>query len=138
MSVETRRRKLKGRAPGTQPPPAPRSRFTLEEFRAKALALGGGDKWAAKFRCVMCGNEASGLDWVALSGKEDSAARAPQECIGRLHNELRTPGVKVGRWGKGKPCDWAAFGLFGAPGGVTVLLPDGKEIDAFPFVEPQP
>lgn len=83
-----------------------------------------------KFRCPLCGNEASPKDWKEADGDPQRAAR---ECIGRL------VGAK-GRLGSDppvpQPCDWAAFGLFGTLNeGTKVELEDGKVLMVFDFAE---
>lgn len=107
--------------------------MSLEEWRAEALRRGNGNFMDVAFKCPACGNVATPRDFVALG---DDPNAAPQECIGRAHNRKRTPGVTVHEWGKGRPCNWAAFGLLGTlNGGVKVRYPDGHEAAVFSFAE---
>lgn len=91
--------------------------IALADFQQKAEAAG------YRFVCPMCGNVASAEDFKKAGAEPDRVAK---ECIGRTMSPMPTP--KKGK----KPCDWAAFGLFGNLGrGLTVKFPDGKETNTF-------
>lgn len=101
----------------------------LEEWRRRATELGGGDIKHCPFVCPNCGNVATPQDFIAAGGK---GASAPQSCIGRVTGG--ESGMRKSADGAQRPCDWAAFGLFGTLGrGVFVKMPDGELVDTFAF-----
>ena len=69
--------------------------YTQEEWRMEGRKRFGLDFKNWKFKCPNCGNIASGAEFKE-AGAEPNAIY--QECIGR--------------YVKGKGCDWAAYGLF--------------------------
>ena len=112
--------------------------MTLEEWRAAALAAGGGDFRNTPFRCPLCRHVATPADFIAAGAEGE---RAAQECIGRVVGAKG--GLKKAN-GKAKsdaesrtqPCDWVAFGLFGVLNdGIEVTFPDGKTHWTFLFAE---
>ncbi len=69
--------------------------FTVEEWREEGVKLFGDNISDWKFKCPKCGNVASVMEYLKEgAGTNDSY----QNCIGRFK--------------KGKGCDWAAYGLF--------------------------
>lgn len=92
-------------------------RVQLAEFQGAAERVG------YRFICPMCGNVASADDFKKAGA---NPGRVAKECIGRTMDQMPKP--KKGK----KPCDWAAFGLFGTLGkGLVVVMPDGKEVQTF-------
>ena len=89
--------------------------FTLDEWRKKGVSLFGQFPEDWKFVCPHCGNVASGLDFKEAGAEPDSIYC---ECIGR--------------YVKGKGCDWAAYGLFD----ICTVHVDGQPV--FEFYEKQP
>lgn len=91
--------------------------ISLEEFRLQSESAG------YRFVCPMCGNVATPQEFKAAGADPERAAR---ECIGRTMDPMPKP--KKGK----KPCDWAAFGLFGNLGrGLLVKMPNGKTVQTF-------
>ncbi len=70
-------------------------KYTQEEWRMEGRKRFGLDFENWKFKCPKCGNVASGAEFKE-AGAEPNAIYS--ECIGR--------------YVKGKGCDWAAYGLF--------------------------
>lgn len=113
-------------------------KLTQEQLLAEAKERFGDDpmKWA--FRCPSCKDVATSQDFSdALKehprkrrNGEDIIASdiVGQECIGR------SLGARDKRQTySGRGCDWAAYGLFSGP--WTIVLPDGREMYAFPLAE---
>jgi hypothetical protein len=127
----------------------------VEAWRAEAVRRFGDDPLQWRFVCPSCGHVASCADFKELGV---DPGRAPHECIGRALREIGRAdetytgpeSVIVGhddegeaiyesrgpaRKDSGKPCDWAAFGLFGTLGrGSVVARPEG-ETWVFDFAE---
>ncbi len=72
-----------------------RKHYTKEEWLAEGERLFGKDFTKYKFRCPKCGNVASGQEFKDAGAKPNDIYC---NCIGRFV--------------KGKGCDWAAYGLF--------------------------
>lgn len=90
---------------------------TQEQFNLEAEAAG------YRFVCPMCGNVATPWDFKAAGADPEDAAK---QCIGRTMTPMPKP--QKGQ----KPCDWAAFGLFGnLDKGLLVVMPDGKKVQTF-------
>lgn len=105
-------------------------RMTHAEWLAEAERRFGPQARNWRFACPACGHEATCADFKALGA---DPSRAAVECIGRVHNELGTPG-KRGRHADGvQPCDWAAFGLLGTISGGVIVERDGGTTNAFAF-----
>jgi hypothetical protein len=87
------------------------------------------DKW--RFVCPICHNVAAIGEYRPFKDKGASADSAVQECIGRYTG---TPFKAFGNSAKerGKPCDYAVYGLFRFPG-VIIEMPDGVKRMAFAF-----
>jgi hypothetical protein len=105
----------------TPPLSAEMARIPIEDFRLLA------EKAGYRFICPMCGNVAGPEDFERAGTERDRChERAATECIGRTLDPPPKP--KNGR----KPCDWAAYGLFGNLGrGLHVVFPDGKVVQTF-------
>ena len=101
-----------------------KTKMTLEEWRAKATELFGPDKMGWRFVCPACDHVASVRDWLAVGAPLNTAAFS---CVGRWSGASR----KAFAEGNG-PCDYAGGGLFPI-NPVTVVCPDGVEIQAFAF-----
>lgn len=69
--------------------------YTKDEWLAEGERLFGKDYENWKFKCPKCGNVATGKEFKAAGVGPNSMYC---ECIGR--------------YVKGKGCDWAAYGLF--------------------------
>lgn len=111
-------------------------RMTHAEWLAEAERRFGKNPLKWRFACPACAHTATCDDFKALGVAPD---RAAVECIGRVHNELGTPG-KRGKNADGiQPCNWAAFGLLGTlNGGVIIEVPatdehDASTVNAFAF-----
>ncbi len=90
------------------------------------------DDW--KFICPICGNIAAVADFKPFKDVGATPDSATNQCIGRFNGSpYRAFGNSLKE--RGKPCDYALFGLFRLPG-VIVKAADGKEIMAFAFAEP--
>lgn len=106
----------------------------VDEWRARAKAIGAGDWLDAPFVCPACGNVATPRSFRAM-GTEP--ARALTECIGRVSGAGSARGGRKKK--RSKPCDWAAGGLLGTlNGGVVVVTEDGKHINVFAFADDGP
>lgn len=103
-------------------------KYSLDEWRAKAKELFGGNARSWKFKCPACGKVSSVQEYIDAGLKpEDAGNAAYQECIGRYTG---SSSPKEGE----QPCNWSAYGLFGTLGkGVMVVTPEGKEIEVFDF-----
>lgn len=103
--------------------PAPRARYTLDEFTAAAQAQAPTSDDVA-FVCVRCGTVQSTRTFLAYGVARSYADNAiGYSCIGRFR------GVPAGIG-----CDWTCGGLFGDLGrGMTITTPDGREHRRFPF-----
>jgi hypothetical protein len=108
--------------------------YTLEEWRAEATRRGGGELLDCRMLCPLCGNVATPRQFKDAGADPE---RAAQECIGRVVGARGGLYVRTTkRRPMPRPCDWAAFGLFGTlNGGVFVITPDGKQINVFSFAE---
>lgn len=101
--------------------------------------------WA--FVCPQCGDVATGADIrTALADHPRERRKGElvtasdilgQECIGRTLGALTMPAeaweAEV-RAGRGRGCDWCAYGLFRGP--LIVTMPDGNEMAAFRIAVP--
>ena len=109
--------------------------YTLSEWRAKAIELFGEDFMKWKFVCPICGHVATVQDWKDAGAPAKSAAFS---CVGRwvganpeiVKGDIGPNGIK----GKG-PCNYAGGGLFQL-NPIVVVDPDGHEMKAFAFAEP--
>ena len=110
--------------------------YTLEEWRAKATALFGADFMKWKFVCPICHHVARVQDWKDAGAPAESAAFS---CVGRWAGANPKTAKKGaigpnGIQGHG-PCNYAGGGLF-QHNPVVVIDPDGVELRAFAFAEP--
>jgi hypothetical protein len=89
-------------------------KYTLREWRTEGERLFGRfiEDW--KFKCPKCGNIASGQEFKDAGADSNSIYC---ECIGR--------------YVKGKGCDWAAYGLFD----ICTVHVDGHPVFEFAEVE---
>ena len=113
----------------------PNEPVTVEQWRNEAIALFGPDPRAWTFRCPVCGNLQTLLDFEHLGADPQSAY---QECIGRHMEKRATDFATVAYDGDRRmPCDYAAYGLLAA-NGVRFVIPEegGKPIKVFPFSIP--
>lgn len=102
-------------------------KMTLDEWRAEVERRGAKD---CKFRCPLCKNIATPRDFHNAGIDPEKVAT---NCIGRyigakgnLNSPTPTP----------KPCDWAAYGLFGTLNeGIQITKPDGKTLLVFSFAD---
>lgn len=124
-----------------------RESYTPEQLAAELSRRFGPDPMAWAFRCPGCGDVATGQDFrdaVAQLPEDDqprdASAFLGQMCIGRLRGALDA--TRWRGWATaGKPawdergCDWTAFGLFGAPGGIWVEVAPGRKVQGFPIAD---
>ena len=93
--------------------------LTLDEWRAKAEPLFGKDIKNWKFKCCQCGQTQTLQEFID-AGIEEPETKFFFSCIGR--------------WVKGRGCDWTLGGLFQIH--VTeVTSEEGKNIPVFEFAE---
>lgn len=127
-------------------PPPERPTYTPEQLAAEMGRRFGPDPAAWAFRCPHCGDVATVADWrEAIAGLPEQVRRDDythadgepydgrelhgQMCIGRLLGAL-SASRKASRG-----CDWTAFGLFGAPGGIWVEVAPGCKVQGFPIAD---
>jgi len=101
--------------------------MTLEEWRAKAIALFGQDEFQWRFVCPLCGHVQKADDFRPYKERGATPTSAYQECIGRY-----TGAREMKPRGEG-PCNYAGYGLFRLSP-VRVII-DGEELHAFAFDE---
>lgn len=102
-------------------------KYTQEEWKAEGVRRFGPDPKQWKFVCPVCKYVAKVEEWIEV-GARDAAAFS---CVGRWRKESRDAlrgGDEPG------PCNYAGGGLFRL-NPVTVVYPDGKEMDSFAFAE---
>ena len=102
--------------------------YTQNEWVEEGMRRFGKDwkKW--RFKCPMCGHEASIEEYKAAGAKDPNCAY--RECIGR-YTCKGSP-----KEGDSSGCNWAAYGLFGIPkGGVIVLTGEEEGKHIFDFAE---
>lgn len=111
----------------------PTPRMPYDEWFAEGERRFGKELMQWKFVCPICGNVAAINDYRPYKDQGADTDSATNQCIGRF---VGTPYKAFGASAKerGKPCDYALFGLFKLPG-VIVLMPDGKERLSFAFAE---
>jgi hypothetical protein len=104
--------------------------MTHAEWEAEGKKRFGEDFMKWKFVCPVCKNVAAVEDYKPFKDKGATPDSATCQCIGRF------TGAKYKAFGnpRGKPCDYALFGLFRLPG-VIVKFPDGKEKMSFAFAD---
>lgn len=106
--------------------------FTLLEWQAEAMRLFGSDERQWKFRCPICGNIQGPEDFAPFKDRGATPDTAAIECIGRfLPASERSKAFGDTPPEPGKPCDYAAFGLFRF--GDKVTFEGGHTITVFPF-----
>jgi hypothetical protein len=111
--------------------PDPTPRMTYEEWMAEGQKRFGTDFETWRFVCPICGNVASVADFRLFKDRGATPDSATNQCIGRFDGSTnRAFGSSLKE--RGKPCDYALFGLFRLPG-VIIAMPDGKERMAFAF-----
>jgi len=102
--------------------------MTYEQWKAEAIRRFGEDPMAWRFRCPVCGHEASVRDYRDAGASEGAVGFS---CIGRW-----VEGSRSALRGSGSgPCDYAGGGLFRL-NPVTVTK-DGKPFDTFRFAGPR-
>jgi hypothetical protein len=101
--------------------------LTYAEFLAEAKERFGEDALNIAFQCPSCGDVATIREFPP-----GARHRAGQECIGRTFGALSDTGYT----GRGRGCDWAAYGLILAPWAITMA--DGSRIYLFPFADAPP
>lgn len=112
--------------------------MTVEQFRARAAALGNGDMLDCRFVCPACRSSATPRQFLEAGADPERAAR---ECLGRVVGGKPYLKIPHRKWRRGDRCDWAAFGLFGTMVGGTeapgqeIELPSGKRIWVFSFAD---
>jgi hypothetical protein len=104
--------------------------MTYDEWMAEGQKRFGTDydKW--RFVCPICQNEAAIVDFRPFKDQGATPDTAANQCIGRFNGSRHKAFGTLKE--KGKPCDYALFGLFRLPG-VIITMPDGKERMAFAF-----
>jgi hypothetical protein len=101
--------------------------MTLQQWHARARELFGADQKSWRFKCPVCGHEASVADYQAAGAPVGAVAFS---CVGRWIEGSREA---FGQSGKG-PCNYAGGGLFSLNPQPIVDL----DFAAFAFAEPAP
>ena len=94
--------------------------LTLDEWKQKAISLFGEDHAKWRFACAHCG-ESQTLQEFIDAGIENPGNKFYFSCIGR--------------WIKGRGCDWTLGGLFQIHK-TEVKSEEGKNIPVFEFFNP--
>ena len=97
------------------------------QWMKEGTELFGHDMYSWKFVCPVCGNIASVEEYRQFKDKGATPSSAYQECIGRY-----TEGRSAFHDNEGKPCDYAAYGLFGMCR-TEVVDNSGNKIAVFEF-----
>lgn len=96
--------------------------MTLEQWKAKATELFGPDKKQWRFQCVRCKGTQTFQDFLDAGMEPDEANKVVfYSCIGR--------------WVKGRGCDWTLGGLFQIHE-LEVTNDTGESIPVFKFAAP--
>ena len=96
--------------------------MTLDQWKAKATELFGPDMKQWRFRCVRCRGVQTFQDFIDTGMKPDDAKNVFFfSCIGR--------------WVKGRGCDWTLGGLFTIHQ-LEVIAEDGHRVPVFKFALP--
>lgn len=122
---------MKGQNENMQPIP-------LARWHEMARELFGNDARHWRFVCPVCNTIQTAQDFIDAGCPEDEAKMSiAVECVGRwLPKEKSQKAFGENRDGffKGKPCDFAGYGLFKL-NPIPVLFEDGKIMNAFAFAE---
>lgn len=123
--------------------------YTQEELVAELTHRFGPNPMDWSFTCPSCKEAATAADFKAAlvehprtnrDGSDTTASDViGQECIGRTLGALTMTDADWKREvdaGRGRGCNWCAYGLFGGP--VEVTLPDGRSMRCFPITEVVP
>lgn len=106
--------------------------MTKAEWFAEGEKRFGPDYLNWKFVCPICGNVAKVSDYKDAGAKDPNSAY--EQCIGRfLPKSDSFRAFPSGNEKRGKPCDYAVYGLFRIPG--VIVIDEGKELLAFDFAE---
>ena len=119
---------------GSQTTPLPETTPTMayEEWMAEGRRRFGNAFKDWKFVCPICGNVAAVEDYRPFKDQGANPDSATKECIGRYNgSKYRAFGTSGER---GKPCDYALYGLFRLPG-VIIKMDDGEDVMSFAFAE---
>jgi len=102
--------------------------ITKAEWMAKGTDLFGADFMNWRFVCPACKNVATVEDFKRYKDKGATPDSATCNCIGRYDGHMDVD------MGKGKPCNYAGFGLLNLC--PVTIKDEGKEISSFAFDEP--
>jgi hypothetical protein len=114
--------------------PAPVPRMTYDAWLAEGQRRFGADFYGWRFVCPICSNVAAVGDFKPFKDQGATPDTATVECIGRYCGTKFKAFGSGGAKERGKPCDYAMFGLFHIAG-VIIAMPNGKERMAFAFAE---
>lgn len=118
----------------TTVPTVPTPIMTYEEWMAEGKKRFGSEFIDWKFVCPICGNVAALRDFKKFKDQGATPNSATQECIGRyLPKEQCHRAFGSSTKERGRPCDYALYGLFRIPG--VIVKQDGKETMSFAFAE---
>lgn len=109
--------------------------FTHAEWLAEGRRRFGDnfEKW--RFVCPICGNVAAVSEYRQFKDCGATPDSAAKECIGRyLPKDQTHKAFGANTKERGKPCDYAIYGLFRIPGAI-VTGDDGHKMLAFAFAE---
>jgi hypothetical protein len=86
--------------------------MTRQEWEEEGIKRFGNNKYEWRFKCPLCGNVASTQDYFDNGAWESAVGRS---CIGRYlpkeKSQRAFPCEGQGKFKKGKPCDYACWGL---------------------------
>ena len=108
--------------------------MTHAEWLAEGKRRFGEEYSDWRFVCPICKNVAAVGDFKPYKDRGASPSSAVQECIGRYLPKDESHKAFGTSKERGKPCDYALYGLFRLPG-VVIKFDDGKESMAFAFAE---
>lgn len=106
----------------------------ISEWRQKGVELFGERMRLWRFVCPVCKTPQSAQDFIDTGmDKETAFSSIAQECIGR-HIPSSQKAISETKVIKGKPCNYAGYGLFKL-NPLSVELEDGEVINVFDFDE---
>jgi len=107
-------------------------KVTHEEWEKQAKEIFGDDYMGWAFKCPVCGHVATVKDYKEAGATEGAVGFS---CVGRwLDKSEDAFDVPVGETAQRGPCNYAGGGLIRL-NPVTVIFPDGKEMQVMEFAK---